>query len=69
IFVINTKNPRMHCRETFNKPRHAASPQPSSAPFTKVFEEEGGGLERGGETSLESFPSPLQSSFPPQLHQ
>lgn len=63
IFVINTKNPRMHCRETFNKPRHAASPQPSSAPFTKVFEEEGGGLERGGETSLESFPSP-----PSNLH-
>ena len=59
IFVINTKNPRMRCRETFNKPRHAASPQPSSAPFTKVFEEEGGGLERGGETSLESFPSNL----------
>ena len=59
IFVINTKNPRMHCRETFNKPRHAASPQPSSAPFTKVFEEEGGGLEIGGETSLESFPSNL----------
>lgn len=42
IFVINTKNPRMRCRETFNKPRHAASPQPSSAPLTKVFEEEGG---------------------------
>ena len=63
IFVINTKNPRMHCRETFNKPRHAASPQPSSAPFTKVFEEEGGGLERGGETSLERFPAP-----PAKLH-
>ena len=59
IFVINTKNPRMRCRETFNKPRHAASPQPSSAPLTKVFDEEGGGLEGGGETSLESFPSNL----------
>lgn len=59
IFVINTKNPRMRCRETFNKPRHAASPQPSSAPLTKVFEEEGGGLGGGGETSLESFPSNL----------
>ena len=60
IFVINTKNPRMHCRETFNKPRHAASPQPSSAPLTKVFEEEGGGLEGEGETWGPPFLFPLQ---------
>lgn len=58
IFVINTKNPRMRCRETFNKPRHAASPQPSSAPLTKVFEEEGGGLEGGGEPFSRRVPLP-----------
>ena len=61
IFVINTKNPRMRYRGTFNKPRHAASLQPSSAPLTKVFEEEGGGLEGGGETFSRKFP-------PPNLH-
>ena len=65
IFVINTKNPRMRCRETFNKPRHAASPQPSSAPLTKVFEEEGGGLEGEGKLSPESFPSPSNLHFHP----
>lgn len=65
IFVINTKNPRMRCRETFNKPRHAASPQPPSAPLTKVFEEEGGGLEGEGETFSESFPFPPPMFYSP----
>ena len=64
IFVINTKNPRMRYRGTFNKPRHAASPQPSSAPLTKVFEEEGGGLEGGGETFWRKFPLPLPKPHP-----
>ena len=66
IFVINTKNPRMRCRETFNKPRHAASPQPPSAPFTKVFEEEEGRFGGGRGNFLKKVsPPPSNLHFHP----